>query len=365
VEKIAKTACSLLAIVLLCVPLAVLPASAEETGELELTLQEAAERAYRVSFDLRRAQEERAKARLEKEKATDALRDSYVYLTPEFEEDHRRVVMAELNYHTKIGGEDNAKNNLDVMVVEKYTSVLTAQRELEKARQELALEDWKYSRALVSRNLGITSTAEVDLSKTALDAKRSARAQAEQKLDKAYEEFNILVGFSAERRPRLVSEIAFQPLEIQNIVTEMNRAVDASHDLYALGKFVQIQRLELRSFFLDLDLQEKEVSLAELNEAELRREIQNQVRLFFQDILALEELIDSARIGLDAAEKSLRIARVYYDVGLSVRSDLLQAELDVAVARQRIAELEHSHYDATAVYRNLTGRTIIPEPREL
>ena len=364
-KTIVKTACSLLALLLVFTSLALLPASAEETEELQLTLQDAAERAYRVSFDLRRAKVERDKARLEKQIATDALRDSYVYLTPEFEEDHRRVVLAALNYHTKMGGEEAAKDGLDVMVVDKYSKLLSVQEEVEKARKELTLEDWNYSRALVSFRLGATSAAQVDLARTALDAKRSALAQVESKLDKTYEEFNILVGLAPERRPKLVTEISFEPLEIQSIVTEINRAIDSSNDLYALGKFVQIQRLELRSFFLDLDLQEKEVSLAELNEAELRRELQNQVRLFYQDILALEELIDSARIGLDAAEKALRIARVYYDVGLSVRSDLLQAELDAAAARQRVTDLEYSHYAATAAYRNLTGRTVIPEPREL
>ena len=360
-----KTTCSVLILMLLLGAFAVLPALAQNDEEPELTLQEAAERAYQVSFELRRAKVERDKARLEKEIATDALRDSYVYLTPEFEEDHRRVVLAELNYHTKMGGEEAARDGLDVMVVEKYSNVLSVQEEVEKTRKELTLEDWNYSRALVSLRLGATSAAQVDLARTALDAKRSGLVQVESKLDKAYEEFNILVGLAPERRPKLVTEISFQPLEIQSIVTEINRAIDSSNDLYALGKFVQIQRLELRSFFLDLDLQEKEVSLAELNEAELRREIQNQVRLFYQDILALEEFIASARIGLDAAEKALRIARVYYDVGLSVRSDLLQAELDAAAARQRVTDLEYSHYAATAAYRNLTGRTVITEPQEL
>ncbi len=360
-----KTVASLLVALFLISSLVGYTVSAQVSEEPELTLQAAAERAYQVSFDLRRAEEEKDKAQLELRKATDALRDSYVFFTPEYEEDHRRVMLAELNYHTKMGGEENVRNSLDVMVVDKYTSVLAAQEGLEKARRELALEDWKYSRTLVSRTLGVASTSQVELAQTALHAKRSARAQAEQKLDQAYEELNILVGIPAGRRPRLVTEIAYQPLEIQNIVMEINRAVDSSHDLYVLGKFVQIQRLELRSFFLDQDLQEKELSLAKLNEEELRREIKNRVRLFYQDILALEELAASANIGLDAAEKALRIAQVRHDLGLSVRSDLLQAELDVATARQRVTDLEYAHYAAVAIYRNLTGRTVIPELQEL
>ncbi len=339
-------------------------ASAGVNPEPELTIQEAAERAYRVSHEVRRAAEEKSKALLEKQKATDALKDSYIFFTPEYEEDHRRVVMAELNYQAKMGAEEAASERLDVRVVEKYAAVLSARGEVEVAGREFAREEWNFSRARVSRRLGAVSAFQLEQARTALQARRSALDLAEKQLAKAYEELNILIGYPAERRPRLVTEFSFQPLDIKSILAEANRALEASHDLYALGRYVQIQRQELRSLFLDRDLQEKEVKLSELDKAELRREIQNQVRLFYQDILALEETINSARIGLQAAENTLRLTRVRQEVGLAVRGDLLGAELEVAAARQRLLELELSHYAFSAAYRNLTGRTVIPPAAE-
>ena len=354
--------CIILAMILclvFLVPASVAAGEATEE-ELQLTLEEALERALRVDHSLRKARAERDKAREEKDKATDMLKDSYIYFTLEHEEDLRRVVLAELNYQMKSGQDEAARNNLETRVVEKYVSVLAAQEGVNRAQRDLALQELNYNMALIRLRNGVLPPIWVDQAFHYVKQGRSAVVQAEQDLSKAYVELNSQIGLWPEQRPQLVTEIPYQPLEIRSITTEVSRAVDASSDLFALGRYVQIQRQQLRSFFIDRDIQKIEVKLAELQEAELKSELQKQVRLFYQDILSLEEMIASTEESIKLTETALRVTQIRYDVGMAARYEVVQAEVDLASARYGLTEMQYSHVSATAAYRNLTGRTILP-----
>jgi len=341
-------------------PAGLAAAEEEEEQRPQLTLQEAVERAMMMDHGVREAELERDKAWEEKDKATDKLRDSYVYMTPEYEQDHLDVIMAELNYQRQSGREEAAREDLEAQVVEKYVEVLAAGEKVDLARQELAAAEWDYHAAEARRRNGMLSSIEMEQAASAVEQERSELARAEQDLTRAYVDLNALMGQSAEARPQLVTELPFQPLEIRSMDTEVSRAVDSSHDLYALGRYVQIQRLQLRFYFLDRDIQEYEVELAELQEAKAKSEVQKQVRLFYQDILSMEEMAASAEESVKMAEQAFHVAQVRYEVGMAARGDLIRAEADLAAARQGLAELQYAHVSAAAAYRNLTGRTIVP-----
>ena len=179
--------CLMLIVALLfcfCAPARLAAAGGEE--ELQLTLQEAVERAYRVDHSVRAAKLQRDKAREEKHKATDLLQDSYVFLTPEYEEDHRRVILAELNYQMKSGEEDAVRNTLETRVVEGYCNVLAAQEAVESAKQELRVQEWNQKAALGQYLHGMISALEYEQLSSVLKQTQSALAQAEQELAKAY-----------------------------------------------------------------------------------------------------------------------------------------------------------------------------------
>ena len=355
-------------------------AAAGDEEELQLTLQEAVERASRVDHRVRAAKLERDKAREEKHKAADRLQDSYVYLTPADEEDHKNVILAELNYQAKSGEEDVARSNLETRVVEGYSNVLVAQEAVESAKQELRVQEWNQKAALAQYLHGMISALEYEQLSSVLKQTQSALAQAEQELAKAYVEFNTLVGLWPERRPVLVTAIPYKPLDVKSITSEASRAVDSSRDLYAMSRYIQIQRLEqsrflidaglqemgidvagLSRFFVDPDLQEMEIDIAELREAEAKSEIQKQVRLFYQEILSLEEAIASVAENVKLAGRALDAASVRYELGLAVEGDVIQAEAKLAAARQALSKMQYAHVSSAAAYRNLTGRKIIPE----
>ena len=341
-----------------------LGAEAEGEGP-ELTLWDVLEKARKRDHDVRKSALERDKAREEKHQAADALRDSYVHMTPEYEDDHRRAVMAELNYQMKSGEEEAARSSLAVEVVEKYGRALDAERKVELARQELAAEEWDYKEARARQRNGMLSLTELEQAGSFLEQKRSELAQAEQALEKAYVELNALMGRSPQRRPKLVTELPYRPLEIGSMDAEVSRAVDSSEDLYALNRYVQIQRQELRLYFIDRDLQEYEVELAELQEAEAKSEIKKQVRRFYRDILSLEEKVASAEKSVKRAEQASHGAEVRCEAGMAPKGELIRAEADLAGAREGLARLQHAHVQATATYRNLTGRTIVPAEDDL
>ena len=93
-------------------------AMAAETPELELTLKEAVERALAVSFPVKKASLERDKALLEKQEASEKLRDFYVTFSPEVEEAHILAAQAEINYHIKSKLEEAEKRDFTTTVVE-------------------------------------------------------------------------------------------------------------------------------------------------------------------------------------------------------------------------------------------------------
>lgn len=336
-------------------------AMAAETPELELTLKEAVERALAVSFPVKKASLERDKALLEKQEASEKLRDFYVTFSPEVEEAHILAAQAEINYHIKSKLEEAEKRDFTTTVVEKYINALIAQEKAAAAGKSLSLTQYQHDAAQISFSHGMISLSALQKAKNNLEEAEDVLSSAQQELNKAYTDFNILVGLGAESRPNLVSEIPYIPLDINNITAEINRALDTSPDLWAAERFISLKRLDLLRYFVpSYDVAELELELAELDARGMREEIKRKLLLLIDEILSVEKAVAAAEVQVKKAEEALKEAVKLQSAGLLTKGEVLQLEVALDSARAALDELQYRHAILMTAYRNLTGREILP-----
>lgn len=343
-----------------------------EQDEPEISIHDAVERALLVNKELKRVRLEKEQAWEDRKDAASLMRDEYGDLTPEVEMEIditlTDAIMSELNYQIKAKQEEEAEEDVQAQVVNEYTRVLAAKEKVEEEKLRLEKAEWEYGAVQARREVGMHSAIELAMGAQELQSQKTALLQAETELEKAYTEFNVLLGLWPERRPLLTTEIPYRQLEMRSVIAEVNRAVEASQDLEMATKYAQLQRLEMRQarlqaqFLGDYDQEklETEHEISDLKTDKAEEELKKQVRLFIYDIKSLEEAINEVDKRLTVAEEVFSATQSRYDVGLVAKGDLLEAEMAVSSAKHTLADLKYSHASLTAAYRNITGRAIIP-----
>ena len=92
---------------------------------------------------------------------------------------------------------------------------------------------------------------------------------------------------------------------------------------------------------------------ASLRKAEL--DMTEQVQTYFLDYLRAEENVRSERDSLARLRDQLRITKDFYDVGLRPRLDVLQAEVNVSQAENRLIQVENNRDTYLAKLNTLLG----------
>jgi outer membrane protein TolC len=154
----------------------------------------------------------------------------------------------------------------------------------------------------------------------------------------------------AEVRPQLS---AFAQYGVENTLSEPRPDQTDWRDQYSLGLQLQWRLYDGGAARASADQEEANIGISESQFADTRDEIRLDVEEAFFDFEANEENIDTARLGVDQARESLRLARSRFQAGvgtqvevLEAQTDLAQAELDLVQAiigyNRSVAELQRA-----------------------
>lgn len=241
-------------------------------------------------------------------------------------------------------------DSLFMQTLQSYNNILKGIEAVETAEAQLQKAEWDYRVAVVSKQVGILDNLGYVRAESALAAARAGLEQANKSLEDAYQKFNVSVGLWPEDRPVLVDQPIFEKLVVDNLETEVERAVSKSPTLWLMEKQVDLADINRRLYTLagssstdPYQTRKIDVEMAELTASQTEEQLRTLVRNIYYSALQLEHQYDSVLESVKAAEENLRVTQVKYDVGMVTKGDVLDAELALKTARQSLITIAAQH----------------------
>jgi len=324
------------------------PAWAKEPAYPELTLQQAVKLALANSNALKAAGLDIDRAYEVRQDAADKL--SFIPVgagpfDPMVEQAFTALVTADLGWQMAKKSYTARNDAVTVAVYQAYNDVLKAEENV--ATLELAVKsaEQEVIAAQVGVRVGMTSKTALVQTEARRDAARLSLEAAKQGRDDAYQKFNQLVGLWPEDRPVLVDEPSYGPLLIDNLDTEVERALEASPTIAIAEENISMKKAvrQVSYFIQPYAVSRIDVDKAEYDAAQTRDQTRQAVRSLYYAVRGLEEQYRALDENRKMAAEALRVTRVKYEVGMATRIELLAAEVALAQVEKSLFDLVCQH----------------------
>lgn len=342
--------------------LTTIPAWAKDPATPQMTLQQAYDTALTHSDDLKNDQSSYKKAGEVRDNAFLGIEYSVAPSTANGTQDSKAVAAdnayasADLGYRTAIRDIEETKKQLKVDVYSAYTGILMAEESLRNSNQQLeqALSALKVAR--VQKEVGMLSGPALTKAQADYDKALKTRDADAESVSKAYVTFNKLVGLWPEDRPVLTDKIEYSPVQVDNIDTEVSRALESSQSIWKLQQDIGTQKRDLKNVSKPYDEEKYDVDMANNSVDAAKKALDESIRQAYSDIMSLEAKYDAAQSSLKTAEDNLRVTKVQYDIGMSTKNDLTTAEATLSTAKNGIFSIACQHENSKVAFYKSTGR---------
>lgn len=324
--------------------------TATQTGERQLTLQEAYDLAAKNSRSLRQAELAVDRALEVKNYRLDQVSYTPSGPTPtEAATAFTAAAMADTAYQMAVKSRAVAEDSLYLSVVQNYSNLLAAQENLEYSKK--SLENAKLQNRInnLSLALGMTSPIQYGIGNSAYETAQLALETAQTALDKAYTDFNNLLGISVTERPVLLDRPHFEPLNIDNIESHISRVLNQDPNIWMTEQSVNLAAMELDLYNYMNPLRDPyeaekiDVKNAELSAADTRSQMEYMLRTLYNSVKQLEEGYKMQEQALNIAEQSLTLKKLMYEVGMVSNVEMSNAELEASKARLELEKTAYQH----------------------
>lgn len=340
---------------------------AKEPATPEIKLNEAIDMAVKNSKTLKDSALDIDKAKEEKENADDTL--TYTPAVggtagPDVESAWYSLLSKDLSWQMSKKTYASAEDSLVLSVCEKYWNIQKSIEDVKAKEVSASAAELTFRRVQAMVRLGMTPTEYSGVSPEAVLAGAQAKvATAKSDLESArnqlsadYEALNLLLGLWPEDRPVLTDEINFEPLEIDNLEQEVQRAVEKSPKVWLAQEGVTLAKYSYELMWASGQYKSFAIRNAEKEQAELeamtaKEGIETATRNFYYTVRNLEASMPAAEKGVAGAEEALRVAKLSYDLGMITREDLLKTEAALEAAKKSLIELKASHAYAKLAFQ--------------
>jgi len=345
-----RTMLMLAVFILTLLPLPAIAASETPQQEISLSLEQAIIRALNNSDSVKKAGAEVERSeemRDYRAKQLDYLPTAPAY-TAVVEVPWARLLSADLEWRMSKKGLTAQEDSVAIDTCQKYWAILKAQQKLQSAE----LADRAALRQLQNAQAGsrVGTLAPIGLigAESQYQSARSAFMAAANELEKAYIEFNQLVGLASAARPVLSDSLEFSELTIDSLDYEVARVLDNAPQVWQAEQMV-----ELQGYLADMTLytgeyqpykaRQIEKDKAIYNAAATRKLFESNTRSLYYLCKNLEQSHAALQEGIKVAEENLRIKKIMFDLGMITASDLAAEEKSLAEARSKAFELTCTH----------------------
>lgn len=329
----------------------VLADTGTDRSDQQLTLEEAVDRALDHSYSLKIAEYNVEQNENKQESASSEL--DYIPLSggnDEASSTYINLVQLSINLQMSKKTLDTEADSLIYDVYKKYTDVLAAQEQVKADEMALAYAKFKRLAAQVGYTAGTVSRQGRETAELSFTNSEVTLAQSRSSLEQCYLQLNELIGLNGQERPELASDLAWTPLEIDDLDVEIQRRLDSSPTLWQAQKSVELAELSLELYTTagesnSTNYQTKEIDInkAELSASQSKSQLRQNLRTVYANICILEDQYNNKQQALKLAENDLATLQLKYELGLIPKGDLLAAEADLASQRKALKSLIYQH----------------------
>lgn len=323
----------------------------DKLEDVELTLDQAIEMALKHSNEMKQIEYDIERGEEVRESAADKVKfiPSGAGSDSQAASAFTALVATDLGLQMTKKGKSLEEDKIVLNVFNKYTEVLntTETLELAKLQQDKAKQDWQVT--LLSHDVGVISWSQLKLAESGHKSANISYELAQKDVDKAYLEFNTLIGLKPQDRSLLTDEIEFVPIEVEDLDHAIVRIMDGNPAIWLAEQQVDLKNIELSLYNWGDPVREPygakiiDVEKAELSAIDVKREMRSGLRNIYQEILQLEDNYRLAEQGLKVAEEDYKIKKIQYDVGVISKQDYLNSEMALAEAENDFNKLVYLH----------------------
>ncbi len=234
----------------------------------------------------------------------------------------------------------NAKRGLEVTIESQkadiessYFGLLQAKElvEINKANMDISKE--LYETAQKKFELGLVAKQEVLNSESSYINAQNQYKQSQNNVKMAQMALNTKLGFDVMKSINLKDELDYKKFEAPSIAEAVSKALNNRTEIKAAEFQNELQSIKMdivRKQYPDITFMYREQKVVEekaLKDLQTaRKNIEMEVRSNYLNLLQKEEEILSGKKTAELAEEALRLSQLSYDVGMTVLTDVQQAQ---------------------------------------
>lgn len=338
---------------------------AKEPDTPQVKLNEAIDMAMKHSKTLKKSSLDIDKAEKERDNANDSV--TYAPTSSgnaQAESAWYSLLSKDLSWQMSKKTYASDEDSLVLNVCQKYWNVQKSIEDVKAKEVSASVAELTFRRVQAMVRLGMTPSEYSGTSpegviagaQAKLDTAKSDLESAKNQLNTDYEALNLLIGLWPEDRPVLVDEIDYEPLKIDNLEQEVQRAVVKSPKVWLAEESVNLAKYSYEMMWASGQYTSYEVRKVGKEQAEIeavtaKEGVQTATRNFYYTVKNCEAALPAAEKGVTGAEESLRVAKLSYELGMITREDLLKTEAELEAAKKSLLELKAKHAYAKMAFQ--------------
>ncbi|WP_054693764.1 TolC family protein [Syntrophomonas palmitatica] len=243
---------------------------------------------------------------------------------------------------TKTADEDK----LFVDVVTEYTDLLAAQEDYAYNQKAIKYAENKWKADSLSYALGLASLVQRNQAEAAYKSAKAAYELSKLGLEKAYQDFNYLVGLNRDARPILTEKPSYSKYEVANLDNAISRAMDQHPTLWNLGQQVNLARINTN--LVDVNSGSLKASMLDYEKTQLTasnavKQTENGLRSLYNGLQQLEETYVTLEQQLKIYQETEKNKKAMYELGMLTKNDYDYAQLDTLKALKALNSTTYRH----------------------
>jgi len=285
-----------------------------------LTIQQALDEAYKSNPDLRKAELEVEKSKIQRDDAADVV--EYIPAGGLISSSAQKVVnlyqQAEIGLATQKKSRDAAKATLTKNVLVAYTSALKAYNDMEASRQDMQVLKEKKRVASLAKDLGLSSTVDYAEFNDGIAKGEEGLKAKEQLYKNAVASLAYYLGKGQEWAPNFNSKAVITQYPRNELSMELSRTIDESVLILEKKASYQVEASKKDWFLTDINsgIQKRNLEISEIDLEQAKRDARKTMEQLYYSISAKENEIVINRKSLDIAQRDLKVAELKYQLGM-------------------------------------------------
>lgn len=241
------------------------------------------------------------------------------------------------------------KDKVTLNVFDKYTAVLATVKNLELSELKLEKAQKDYQIAQICYSIGTVSQSQLKQAEYQSKTCRLSYELTQKELEKAYENFNSIVGLNLNQRPLLVESIEFTPIEVVDLTNEVSRIIDGSPAIWLAEQQVDLYEVTLRLHnWADpasepYEAKEIDVDKAKVSAEDSKEQLRNGLHNIYQAIVQLEDNYEIAAQAVNLTQEDFQVKELQYELGMLSKQEYLASELSLAEAKTNLNKIVYQH----------------------